>query len=156
MTVPSGDRHSLADSGYNQRREETDHARTLLGLDCLRDARLEDLERLPDPLDRRVRHVIEENARVEATVAALERGDLAAVGRLLDASHASLRDLYDSSTDAVEQTVARLRDAGAAGARMMGGGFGGDVLALLPPDVAVPEDAHRVVPSAGARLLDAE
>jgi len=156
VTVPSGDRHSLADSGYNQRREETDHARTLLGLDSLRDARLEDLERLPDPLDRRVRHVIEENARVEATVAALERGDLAAVGRLLDASHASLRDLYDSSTDAVEQTVARLRDAGAAGARMMGGGFGGDVLALLPPDVAVPEDAHRVVPSAGARLLDAE
>jgi galactokinase len=156
VTVSSGEQHSLADSGYNQRREETERARTTLELESLRDARLEDLDRLPDPLDRRVRHVIEENARVEATVAALQRGDFAAVGRLLDSSHASLRDLYDSSTDAVERTVARLHDAGAAGARMMGGGFGGHVLALLPAEVPVPEDAHRVVPSAGARLLGAE
>jgi len=154
VTLPSGEHHSLAESGYNQRREETDTARIALGLESLRDARIEDLDRLPEPLDRRVRHVLEENARVEATVAALERGDFVEVGRLLDASHASLRDLYDSSTDAVERTVARVRDAGAAGARMMGGGFGGDVLALLPPAVEVPEDARRVSPSAGARLLD--
>ena len=52
---------------------------------------------------RRVRHVIDENARVEAAVAALERDDLAELGALLDASHASLRDLYDASTEAVEQ-----------------------------------------------------
>ena len=156
VTVPSGEKHSLADSGYNQRREECERARTVLGLQSLRDARIEDVDRLPGPLDRRVRHVIEENARVEATVAALERGDLAAVGRLLDASHASLRDLYDSSTDAVERTVERLRDAGVAGARMMGGGFGGDVLALLPPDASMPADARGVAPSAGARLLDTE
>jgi galactokinase len=156
VTVPSGEAHSLRDSGYNERRLETEQARIALGLETLRDARLEDLERLPDPLDRRVRHVIEENARVDAAVAALQAGDLALVGRLLDASHASLRDLYDSSTGAVERTVARLREAGAAGARMMGGGFGGDVLALLPPDVPVPDDARRVAPSAGARLLDAE
>ena len=153
VTVPSGEQHSLADSGYNERREECDRARAALGLDSLRDARMEDLERLPDPLDRRVRHVIEENARVDATVAALEAGDFAEVGRLLDASHASLRDLFEASTDAVERTVKALRDAGAAGARMMGGGFGGHVLALLPPHAAAPEDAVRVVPSAGARLL---
>jgi galactokinase len=156
VTVPSGEQHSLAESGYNQRRNETERARTALGLESLRDARIEDLDRLPDPLDRRVRHVIGENARVEATVAALERGDFAEVGRLLDASHASLRDLYDSSTDAVERTVTRVRDAGAAGARMMGGGFGGDVLALLGPEVTEPNDARRVVPSAGARLLEAD
>ncbi|MDQ6804715.1 MAG: galactokinase [Actinomycetota bacterium] len=155
VTVPSGETHSLAASGYNQRREEAERARRKLGLESLRDARIEDLAGLPDPLDRRVRHVIEENARVKATVGALECGDLAEVGRLLNASHASLRDLYDSSTDAVERTVRRLREAGAAGARMMGGGFGGDVLALLPPDTAVAEDARRVAPSAGARLLDA-
>ncbi|HWF75290.1 MAG TPA: galactokinase [Solirubrobacteraceae bacterium] len=156
VTAPSGETHSLADSGYNERREETERARLALGLglESLRDARPEDLARLPGPLDRRVRHVIEENARVEATVAALEAGDLAEVGRLLDASHASLRDLYDSSTDAVERTVARLREAGAVGARMMGGGFGGDVLALFPPGAAPPEDAHAVAPAAGARLLD--
>jgi galactokinase len=156
VTVPSGETHSLADSGYNQRREETNRARLALGLDSLRDARLEDLARLPAPLDRRVRHVIEENARVEATVAALERGDLTEVGRLLNASHASLRDLYESSTEAVEETVARLRVAGAAGGRMMGGGFGGHVLALFPPDASVPADAQRVTPAAGARLLHTE
>jgi galactokinase len=156
VTVSSGEQHSLADSGYNERREETERARALLGLESLRDARPEDLGRLPDPLHRRVRHVIEENARVETTVTALERGELAVVGRLLDASHASLRDLYDSSTDAVEETVRRVREAGAAGARMMGGGFGGDVLALFPPAVEVPANALRVVPSAGARLLEAE
>jgi galactokinase len=153
VTVPSGEQHSLGESGYNERREECDRAREQLGLDSLRDARLGDLHNLPDPLDRRVRHVIEENARVEETIRAVNAQDLEAVGRLLDASHASLRDLYDSSTAAVEETVARVRRDGAAGARMMGGGFGGHVLALLPPDVAPPPDGHPVAPSAGARLL---
>ncbi|HTX46055.1 MAG TPA: galactokinase family protein [Solirubrobacteraceae bacterium] len=152
VTVPSGEQHSLAESGYNERREESERAREQLGLDSLRDARLGDLGNLPDPLDRRVRHVIEENARVEETITALHARDLEAVGRLLDASHASLRDLYDSSTDAVEETVERLKRDGAAGARMMGGGFGGHVLALLPPNLASPPDAHVVAPSAGARL----
>jgi galactokinase len=152
VTVPSGEQHSLAESGYNDRRRECERARELLGLDSLRDARLEDLGRLPDPLNRRVRHVIEENGRVEDTIRELRNRDLEAIGGLLDASHASLRDLYDSSTDAVEQTVRRLKRDGAAGARMMGGGFGGHVLALLPPGVAAPGDAHRVAPADGARV----
>jgi galactokinase len=156
VTVPSGERHSLAESGYNERRAECERARELLGLESLRDAQLTDLERLPDPLDRRVRHVIEENARVEDTIAALRNRDLRAVGALLDASHASLRDLYDSSTDAVEDTVRRCKRGGSAGARMMGGGFGGHVLALLPPDVTPPDDSHEVSPAAGARLLPSE
>ncbi len=156
VTVPSGERHSLAASGYNERRHECERARAELGLDSLREACLDDLDRLPGPLDRRVRHVIEENARVDATVEALERRDLAAVGSLLDASHASLRDLYDCSTEAVEQTVARLAQGGAAGARMMGGGFGGHVLALLPPDARLPHDARPVAAAAGARLLGSE
>jgi galactokinase len=156
VTVPSGERHTLAlaESGYNQRRAECERAKTLLHLDSLRDATPQDIDRLPEPLDRRVRHVIEENARVDGTVAALERRDLPAVGRLLDASHASLRDLYDSSTDAVERTVARLHEQGAVGARMMGGGFGGHVLALIAPDAPVPAAAHPVTPSTGARLLE--
>jgi galactokinase len=151
--VASGEQRSLLESDYNKRRDECEQARDELGLASLRDARLADLAPLPDPLDRRVRHVIEENARVDAVIDALEHGDLAEVGRLLNASHASLRDLYDCSTDAVEQTVARLVGAGAAGARMVGGGFGGHVLALLPPGVGVPDRARLVVPSAGARLL---
>jgi galactokinase len=153
VTVASGEQHSLLESDYNKRRDECERARVELGLASLREACLDDLARLPDPLERRVRHVIEENARVDATVEALDQGDLAGVGRLLNASHASLRDLYDASTNAVEQTVARLLEAGAAGARMVGGGFGGHVLALLPPGVRVPDRARLVVASAGARLL---
>jgi galactokinase len=64
---------------------------------------------------------------------ALEPHDFVALGALLDASHASLRNLYECSTVEVEQAVARLHAAGAAGARMIGGGFGGHVAALFPP-----------------------
>jgi len=153
VTVDSGEAHSHAGSGYNERRRECAEAARELGVASLRDATPEAATALPDPLDRRIRHVVEENARVDATIEALAAGDLAAVGALLDASHVSLRDLYDASTPAVERTVRALRDAGAAGARMVGGGFGGHVLALLPPRVAPPEGAIVVAPSAGARLL---
>ena len=154
VSVDSGERHDLSASGYNARRQECARAARELGVASLRDATAERARRLPDPLDRRVRHVLGENERVEGTVAALRAGDLARVGGLLDASHASLRDLYDASTPAVERTVAALRSRGAAGARMVGGGFGGHVLALLPPDVTPPAGALEVAPSAGARLLD--
>jgi galactokinase len=154
VTVDSGERRSLAASGYNDRRAECERARELLGLESLRDTRVEDLDQLPDPLVRRVRHVIEENARVDAAVAALENDDFGKLGALLDSSHASLRDLYEASTEAVERTVARLKDSGAAGARMMGGGFGGAVIALLAPGVDAPVGAREVRPAAGARLLE--
>jgi galactokinase len=153
VAVPSGDPRSLPESGYNERRSECERARDLLGLGSLRDARPEMLAELPPPLDRRVRHVVEENARVDGTVRALDEGDLTEVGRLLDASHRSLRDLYDSSTAAVERTVERLADVGAAGARMIGGGFGGSVLALLRPGTPTPPGALELRPSAGAHLL---
>jgi galactokinase len=121
----------------------------------LRDARAEDATDLPAPLDRRVRHVVTENARVDEAVAALRGDDLAALGRLLDASHASLRDDYEVSVPEVERTVERLAAAGAAGARIMGGGFGGAVLALFPPDATPPDDAVEVKPGPAARLLPA-
>ena len=101
----------------------------------------------------RARHVVSENARVDATAAALEAQDLERVGELLDESHASLRDDYEASVPEVEATVERLKAAGAAGARMVGGGFGGSVLALLPPGVARPAGALAVAPHAAARLL---
>jgi galactokinase len=102
-----------------------------------------------------VRHVIGENARVDAAVAALEDGDMAAFGALLDASHASLRDDYEVSVPEVERAVAACHDAGALGARIMGGGFGGSVVALFPPDAEPPESALRVRPAPGARLIRA-
>ena len=149
--VDSGAHRSIARSGYNERREECRRAAELLGVASLRDAR--DGSALPAPLDRRVRHVLTENARVDAAVAVLEAGDIPALGGLLDASHASLRDDYEVSLPEVERAVAACRDAGALGARIMGGGFGGSVLALFPPGAHPPAGAIRVGPGPGARLL---
>ncbi|MEA2207261.1 MAG: galactokinase, partial [Blastocatellia bacterium] len=151
VTLDSGASHEHAGGGYNERRAETDEARELLGLDSLRDAAAE--TDLPEPLNRRVRHIVTENARVEATIAALHAHDLHAVGELLDASHASLRDDYEASVPAVEATVTALKDAGAAGARMVGGGFGGSVLALLPPGAARLPGTLVVTPGPAARRL---
>jgi galactokinase len=153
VTVDSGATHTHAGSGYNERRAECRAACEALGIASLRDAPADAPDRLPAPLDRRVRHVLTENARVDASVAALRAGDLPALGELLDASHASLRDDYEVSVDAVEATVARLKAAGAAGARIVGGGFGGSVLALFPPDAAPPKDAMAVLPAGPARVL---
>ena len=155
VTFDSGERHSNAASGYNQRRAECAQACELLGIGSLREASLEMAGELPEPLQRRARHVITENDRVEATVAALGSGELAEVGRLLNASHASLRDDYEISTPAVEAAVARLRDAGAVGARIIGGGFGGHVLGLMPPGADSPEGALGVRPGPGARVTQA-
>jgi galactokinase len=150
-TVDSGASHSHAASGYNERRAECRAACERLGVASLRDAGA--IDGLPEPLRRRTRHVLTETARVHAAAQALAGGDLEAVGALLDASHASLRDDYEASVAEVEATVARLKAAGAAGARMVGGGFGGSVLALLPPGVGRPSGALAVAPHAPARLL---
>jgi galactokinase len=151
--APSGHEHVHAGSGYNERRAECRAACAALGIATLRDAPADAPSRLPPPLDRRVRHVLTENTRVDAAVAALRSGDLPALGALLDASHASLRDDYEVSVEAVERTVDRLKQAGAAGARIVGGGFGGSVLALFPPDATPPPDATTVEPAGCARVL---
>jgi len=152
-TFDSGAHHEHAASGYNSRREECGMACQALGLRSLREALPEDLERLPEPLSRRARHVLSENERVDAMVAALWRADLAAAGRLLDESHASLRDDYEVSLPEVESAVSRAREAGALGARVVGGGFGGHVLALFPPGAELPGGALVVRPGRAARLL---
>jgi galactokinase len=152
-TLDSGAPRELAASGYNERREESRRALEQLGLESLRDA--DDGSALPPPLDRRVRHVISENERVDAAVDALATGNLPALGALLDASHASLRDDYEVSAPEVERAVAACLDAGALGARVMGGGFGGSVLALFGPGATLPDGALSVAPGPGARLLSA-
>ena len=151
VTLDSGATHSIAASGYNDRRRECREACAALGVTSLREAG--DIDGLPEPLRSRARHVVTENARVDAMVAALRAGDLEAAGRVLDEGHASLRDDYAASVPEVEATVDRLKAAGAVGARMVGGGFGGAVLALLPPGVAVPAGALVVAPGAPATLL---
>ena len=153
VCLDSGERHSIAGSGYNTRREECARAAELLGVQFLSDASLAGSAALPPPLDRRARHVLTENGRVDDAVAALRGGDMQALGALLDESHASLRDDFEVSTDAVEATVARMRSAGSLGTRLVGGGFGGSVLALMPGDLAIPEGAMTITPGAPARLL---
>jgi galactokinase len=135
-------RHALAASGdgYNRRREECEQALLLLQragweLSSLSDVsitRLEEAQRLlPNPLDRRVAHVVRENARTRAAVDALGGGHLAAFGRLMSGSHASLRDDYEVSCVELDHLVDRaLRQPGVLGARMTGGGFGGSALVL--------------------------
>jgi galactokinase len=153
VVLDSGERHRHASSGYNARRAECARACRLLGVASLREAGRVEVERLPEPLRRRALHVLDENDRVRLAVAALRADDLPAMGRLLDASHESLRDLYEVSTPAVEAAVERLRGAGAAGARIVGGGFGGSVLGLFAHGVLPPAGAREVRPGAGAHLL---
>ncbi|HEU0025260.1 MAG TPA: galactokinase family protein [Thermoleophilaceae bacterium] len=151
--LPSGASRELARSGYNARREESARACRALGLTSLRDAGGDEADGLPEPLRRRVRHVLSENARVDLMVTALEAGDLDEAGRLLDASHRSLRDDYEVSLPAVERAREVCRAAGALGARVVGGGFGGSVLALFPPGRTLPARAIAVSPSGAARML---
>jgi galactokinase len=153
--LPSGASREHSASGYNERRAECERARQVMGLESLRDSDTVDWEALPDPLRRRVRHVLTENARVDAMVAALRSGDLDEAGLLLDASHRSLRDDFDVSVPAVERARERCRTAGAIGARIMGGGFGGSVLALFPPGRELPPGALPVAPAGAARILPA-
>ena len=149
----SGERHEHAGSGYNERRRECADACEQLGVGSLRDALAEQLGALPEPLRRRARHVLEENERVRACVAALRAGELERIGALLDSSHASLRDCYEVSTPAVEAAVGRMRAAGASGARLIGGGFGGSVLGLFAPYTPLPGEALEVRPGRGAHVI---
>jgi galactokinase len=132
--IDSGTRHEHATSGYNQRRQECEDACRHLGIASLRD--LDErpldavLERLPSPLDRRVRHVLTENARVREAVLALGAQNDAKIGELLSASHRSLRDDYEVSTPELDRLVELATAAGALGARLVGGGFGGSIIAL--------------------------
>jgi galactokinase len=152
VLVDSGEQHSnAAAGGYNERRRECAEAARQLGVEFLGEAERAAADALPEPLRRRALHVLDEDERVQQAVEALRDDDMPRLGRLLSESHASLRDQYDASTPAVERTVNGLD---AAGARMMGGGFGGHVLALLAPGAEPPGGAREVAPAAGARVLE--
>jgi galactokinase len=153
FVLDSGQRHSHASSGYNERRRECERACELLGVRSLRETSLDAVAALPQPLRDRATHVLGENERVREAVAALAAGDLPALGALLDAAHASLRDRYEVSTPALEAAVGRMRAAGAAGARLIGGGFGGSVLGLFAPAAQPPPGAREVRPGPGAHLI---
>jgi len=152
IVIDTRARHSLGDGQYSERRAACARAAELLGVASLREVTDLDaaLAALPDDtLRRRVRHVVTEMARVEAAVAALDRADFAALGSLFDASHASLRDDYQVSCEELDLAVAAAREAGALGARMTGGGFGGSAIALVRA-----AEVDRVIAAVGAAFDD--
>ena len=145
--------HSLADGEYGKRRASCERAATILDVPQLRDIPIDDLpaalNRLPDDeLRNRVRHVVTENDRVVHTVELLRQDRITDIGDLLTASHASLRDDYDVSCAELDLAVQTVLAAGALGARMTGGGFGGSVIALLPTHLV--DDAGAAVTAAFA------
>jgi galactokinase len=125
--------HELTDGGYGSRRADCEAAARELGVPTLRQATLDDLTRVTEPVRRRrAHHVVTEIERVGRAVLAIEGDDRAALGRLLLASHESLRDDFEVSCAELDTAVEAAMGAGAVGARMTGGGFGGSTVALVP------------------------
>ncbi|MEU8922591.1 galactokinase [Kitasatospora sp. NPDC048545] len=173
LVIDTRVKHDLGDGAYAAVRAGCERAAGLLGLDALRDLPAADLTaalaRLPRELAPLVRHVVTENQRVVDTIAHLEGGRIAALGPILTAGHASLRDDYRVSCPETDLAVEAAVAAGALGARMTGGGFGGSVIALVgAADVEPVAEAVRstfrsagfaapvaftALPSAGARRV---
>lgn len=140
LVLDSGVTRALAESGYNQRRSECEEAARLLGVAALRDVGAADdppaagrteaaIERLPEPLRRRARHVVSENGRVLEALAC--DGDARRFGLLMNRSHASLRDDFEVSVEPLDRLVAMLQAHPAVfGAKLTGAGFGGATVAL--------------------------
>jgi len=132
--IATGAHHALADGEYASRRRECEAAAAELGLEHLAQAGPDAVVRLTDEtLKRRARHVLTESARVRGAVTALARHEWTQLGAILTASHASLRDDFEVSCPELDEAVEAALGAGALGARMTGGGFGGSTIALLPP-----------------------
>ncbi|MFN2385178.1 MAG: galactokinase [Thermoanaerobaculia bacterium] len=152
--VDSGVRHSHAGGEYGTRRRECEEAARLLRVGLLRDvqdAPRPPWERLPEPLNRRVRHVVTENARVLRATEALGTGDLPALGALFLESHRSLRDDFEVSIPELDMIVDGARaDPAIHGARMTGGGFGGSVV-LMGTRGETGAAARRVARSYGEK-----
>ncbi|MER7913198.1 MULTISPECIES: galactokinase [unclassified Streptomyces] len=174
LVVDTRVKHALGDGAYAERRAGCEAGARALGVRTLREVDAvhlpEALARLDDGTVRRyVRHVVSDNARVERVIALLDAGDPRAVGPVLTEGHASLRDDLRVSCPELDLVVAAANAAGALGARMTGGGFGGSAVVLVETDraekvAAAVEEAFALaghaapgvfpaVPSAGARRL---
>ena len=128
--------HEHATGGYAARRGSCELAARIMGVDALRDLTIADLPRMRQKLNevtfRRARHVVTEDARVQETVRVLGAVGPQAIGDLLNASHASMRDDFEISVPELDLAVEISQQVGAIGARMTGGGFGGSAIALIP------------------------
>jgi galactokinase len=161
VVCDTGVKHELASSAYNQRRAECGEAVRLLqaalpAVTALRDVDVPSFERhagaLPEVVRRRARHVVTENERTLRATEALAVSDWESFGRLMQASHVSLRDDYEVSCPELDLAVDEaLSHPGVYGARMTGGGFGGCMIALVRADAAASL-IERVTRALGARF----
>ena len=139
LILDSGVERRLSDTRYAERRKELESALALRGVENSTELDAADPSDADPLFRRRLRHVQTENERVVRFAAALATADLPTAGKILAESHESLRDDYEVSTPELDELVARAQRLGALGARLVGGGFGGSVLALVKH-----EDAPRV------------
>ncbi|HST17435.1 MAG TPA: galactokinase family protein [Gaiellaceae bacterium] len=149
VVVDSGVARALETSGYAVRRSELERALAVLGVERSTEVDAAAVDSLEEPLRRRLRHVVSENMRVTAFADAVSAGDLATAGTLISASHASLRDDYEVSTPELDELVNLAERAGAYGARLVGAGFGGSILALADTGTADAVAAAVVAGYAG-------
>ncbi|OJT22963.1 galactokinase [Archangium sp. Cb G35] len=139
VVLDTGTRRGLVDSAYNERRSQCEQAARFFGVKALRDVDSRTLSARQNELDplvrRRARHVITENERTLQAAEAMRAGDLTRLGKLMDASHDSLRDDFEVTNDALNAIVSLARaQPGCFGARMTGAGFGGCAVALVTPE----------------------
>jgi galactokinase len=131
--------HRHSDGGYRVRRESCERGASEMGVSSLRGLSEADLPTAQLKLNevdfRRVRHVVTENQRVLDSVEALAEGDLAKLGELMLASHASMRDDFEISIEELDLAVEVAMQTGAVGSRMTGGGFGGAAIAIIKKDL---------------------
>ena len=130
MVINTGVSHNHLEGGFGNRRDEAHEAARVLGIEHLIHGDPND-PRLTPSLKKRVRHVVTEQARVDDFTTAMSEGETTSMGALMDASHESLRDDYEVSCPELDLAVAAAHAAGAIGARMTGGGFGGSAIALI-------------------------
>ncbi|OLQ95402.1 galactokinase [Vibrio ponticus] len=141
MIINSNKQRGLVDSEYNTRRQQCEQAAHSLGVKALRDATIEQFEQQQAKLElvvaKRARHIITENARTLAASVALKDGDLQRIGELMAESHASMRDDFQITVPEIDYLVEIVKEVigDRGGVRMTGGGFGGCVVALVPPEL---------------------
>ncbi|MFJ2911839.1 galactokinase [Streptomyces sp. NPDC087228] len=178
LVVDTQVKHALGDGAYAERRAGCEAGAAALGIRTLRELPYDGLGAALDTLAeagvdesvvRCVRHVVSDNERVKQVIALLDAGEVRAAGPVLDAGHASLRDDLRVSCQELDLVVSAAGEAGALGARMTGGGFGGSAIVLVEEERAEPVAASVLaafasagyaaprifpaVPSAGARRL---
>ncbi|MBU4465624.1 MAG: galactokinase [Actinobacteria bacterium] len=155
LVIDTGVKHAHSTGGYGERRASCERGAEIMGVTALRDLSVDDLTRAATVMDditfRRVRHVVTENQRVLDTVHTLRDAGPLQIGALLDASHVSMRDDFEISVPELDSAVEAALSAGAIGARMTGGGFGGAAIALVDHEkaTAVTDAVNAAFAAAG-------